>query len=38
MARRLEWKESTGPRKKKKWWRQRTKELVISKIKGFALK
>jgi hypothetical protein len=36
MARRLKLKESM--RKKKKWWQRRSKELVNSKNKGFALK
>jgi hypothetical protein len=38
MARRLKLKESTSTRKKKKWRRRRSKELVNSKNKGFALK
>jgi hypothetical protein len=36
--RRSQLKVSTGTRKKKKWWRWRSKELETVKIKGFSLK
>jgi hypothetical protein len=38
MAGHLELKESMGTRRKKKWWRRRSKGLVNSKIKGVVLK